>query len=108
MNKLVVTAFAITLGLGGAPASARAQAASCDIETRTRDVNSGAQSLIDATREEAARQERLLNDARNILVRAIERGAADDAAAWYWLGTYYGLIDDPIAADSALDRVEEL
>ncbi len=108
MNKVLVTALAITLGLGGAPASARAQAASCDIETRNRDVNSGAQSLIDATREEAARQERLLNDARNILVRAIERGAADDAAAWYWLGTYYGLIDDPIAADSALDRVEEL
>ncbi len=108
MNKLVVTALAITLGLGGAPASARAQAASCDIETRNRDVNSGAQSLINATGEEAEGRERLLNDTRNILVRAIEQGAADDAAAWYWLGMYYSMIDDPIAADSAFDRTEEL
>jgi len=108
MNKLVVTALALTLVLGGAPASARAQGALCDINTQNRDVNKGAQSLIDATREEAERQERLLNDARDILVRAIERGAADDAAAWYWLGMYYGMIDDPIAADSAFDRTEEL
>ncbi len=107
MNKLVVTALAITLGLGGAPASARAQAL-CDIDTRNRDVNSGAQSIIDATSEEAERRERLLNDARDTLVKAIEGGAADDVAAWYWLGMYYVMTDDPIAADSAFDRTEEL
>ncbi len=107
MNKLVVTALAITLGLGGAPASARAQAL-CDIDTGNRDVNSGAQSLIDATSEEGERRERLLNEARDTLVKAIEEGAADDVAAWYWLGMYYVMTDDPIATDSAFDRTEEL
>ncbi len=108
MNKLVVTAIAVTLGLGGAPASARAQETSCDVRTENPDVNAGAQSIVDGTSEEGERQEQLLNAGRDMLITAMAQGATDDAASWYWLGVYHGTLDDPIGTDSAFDRVEEI
>ena len=50
-----------------------------------------------------------LQEAHRVLIRAVtEGGQADNAGAWYYLGRYYVLTNDPAGADSAFRRAVDL
>jgi len=73
-------------------------------------VKSGATYLKSALEAvSAANRPGLLNDARRVLLEAINNdGQASSPSAWYWLGRVYLYFGDVPAADSALDRAEQL
>ncbi|MEP7327518.1 MAG: tetratricopeptide repeat protein, partial [Gemmatimonadota bacterium] len=71
-------------------------------------VKSGATYLKSAL-ESATNRDRLLNDGKRVLLEAIsDDGQAESPAAWYWLGRIYLYQGDVAAADSALDKAEQL
>lgn len=73
-------------------------------------VKSGATYLKSALEvSNPANRPGLLNDARRVLLEAINTdGQSGSPAAWYWLGRVYLYFGDITAADSALDRTEQL
>ncbi len=71
-------------------------------------VKSGATYLKSAL-ESATNRARLLNDGKRVLLEAIsDDGQAESPAAWYWLGRIYLYQGEVSAADSALDKAEQL
>ena len=70
-------------------------------------VKSGATYLKSAL-ESSSNRDRLLGDARRVLLEAINDGQASSPSAWYWLGRVYLYYGDVSAADSALDKAEQL
>lgn len=72
-------------------------------------VNSGIVYIKGASEEsDLVKKDRLLSDAQRNLLDAIDRGQQDNPAAWYFLGRYYVLRNDPIGADSVFTRAEAL
>lgn len=71
-------------------------------------AKSGATYLKSAL-ESPENRERLLNDAKRVLVQAITSdNQASSPMAWYWLGRVYLYQGDVVGADSALDRAQSL
>jgi tetratricopeptide (TPR) repeat protein len=111
MTRLVVVVgIAAGLMLSAKPASAQWRDADCDLGGAGHFlVNSGKVYLEGASEErDETKQLRLLGDAQRNFVEAIERGEVDNPAVWYYLGRYYVLAGDPLGADSAFDRAEQL
>ena len=111
MTRLVVVVgIAAGLTLSAAPASAQWRDADCDLRGAGHFlVNSGKVYLEGASNErDDTKRSRLLADAQRNFVEAIERGEADNAAVWYYLGRYYVLAGDAMGADSAFDRAAQL
>lgn len=72
-------------------------------------VNSGIVYIKGASEEgDLVKKDRLLSDAQRNLLDAIGRGQQDNPAAWYFLGRYYVMRNDPIGADSVFTRAEAL
>lgn len=73
-------------------------------------VKSGATYLKSALEvSNPANRPGLLNDARRVLLEAINNdGQASSPAAWYWLGRVYLYFGEVPAADSSLDKAEQL
>jgi tetratricopeptide (TPR) repeat protein len=110
---VAVAGFVAVLGLfaGVNSAQAQYQEPGCDLDGKGHFlVNSGVvyvKGAYEAT--DPAKRQRMARDARRTLLEAIERrGQEDNEAAWYFLGRYYVLVNDPIGADSAFDRAELL
>jgi tetratricopeptide (TPR) repeat protein len=111
MKRLVVVVgIAAGLTLSTAPASAQWRDADCDLRGAGHFlVNSGKVYLEGASNErDETKQQRLLADAQRNFLEAIERGEDDNPAVWYYLGRYYVLAGDPLGADSAFDRAEQM
>ncbi|MGH7608250.1 MAG: tetratricopeptide repeat protein, partial [Gemmatimonadales bacterium] len=89
---------------------ARWAEARCDIKPGHYLVNSGLLYLKSATNTRFEDQKQKdLRDALRVLNQAITTGdQAENPAAWYYLGRYYVLMDDPAGADTALARAETL
>lgn len=84
--------------------------ARCDIKPGHYLVNSGLLYLKSAanTRFEDQRQKDL-RDAQRVLNQALTTGGQEkNPAAWYYLGRYYLMTEDPAGADSAFARAESL
>lgn len=72
-------------------------------------VNSGIVYIKGASEEsDLVKKDRLLSDAQRNLLDAIGRGQQDNPAAWYFLGRYYVMRNDPLGADSVFTRAEAL
>ncbi|MGH7701213.1 MAG: tetratricopeptide repeat protein [Gemmatimonadales bacterium] len=104
----------LAIALGAAPA--RGQIAGkwvgekCGLRPGHSLVNDGMRSLKDAveTRLEDQKQKKL-TDALRDLTQALTTGEQqDNAAAWYYLGRYYMLVDDAAGGDSAFTRAQQL
>jgi tetratricopeptide (TPR) repeat protein len=112
MRRLVLAAGAVVvLGLGASRAQAQGVylPPDCDMKSGHFLVNSGVVYIKGASEEsDPVKKERLLGDAHRNLLDAFDRGQQDNPAAWYFLGRYYVLSDDPIGADSAFTRAEQL
>jgi len=84
--------------------------ARCDIKPGHYLVNSGLLYLKSAanTRFDDQRQKDL-RDAQRVLNQALTTGGQEkNPAAWYYLGRYYLMTEDPAGADSAFARAESL
>lgn len=107
--------FVIMAALGAAPRAAaqgqmRWAEAKCDIKPGHFMVNSGLLYLKSAanTRFEDQRQKDL-RDAQRVLNQALTTGGQEkNPAAWYYLGRYYFMLEDPVGADSAFARAQSL
>jgi tetratricopeptide (TPR) repeat protein len=77
----------------------------CPLSTGHYLVNSAVLYLKNAamTRFQDQR-ERDLRDARRVLLQAAQQGQGDNPAVWYFLGRYYGEVNDLAGMDSAFDR----
>lgn len=82
----------------------------CRISTGHFLVNGGVMQLKQAIEARYPDQRAgRLAEARRILLQAIlERGQAENPAAWYYLGRYYYELPDPFGADSAFRRAVAL
>jgi tetratricopeptide (TPR) repeat protein len=82
----------------------------CDISPGHFLVNSGRLYLKTATETRFDDQrEKELRDANRVLMQALTTGNQEkNPAAWYFLGRYYILREDPTGADSAFSRAEQL
>ncbi len=112
MQKLVVgMAAAVGIGLTAPQAVAQGgyQPPQCELSAGHFLVNSGVVYIKSASEEaDKVKRERLLGDAHRNLMDAMDRGQQDNPAAWYYLGRYYVLTNDPVGADSVFDKAERL
>lgn len=112
MNRLAVaigTALTGMLAAGPAVAQVHFHAPECELDTRHFAVKNAVTYLVTATQSaDTAKRQQLLQDARRNLREALERGETENASVWYYLGGTSAMLGDYAAADSALDRVEEL
>ncbi len=82
----------------------------CDVKAGHFLVNGGLQYLQSASKtgHEAQRQKDL-RDANRVLTQAVTTGQQQqNPAAWYYLGRYYVMTNDPAGADTAFAKVEQL
>lgn len=80
----------------------------CDLGGSHFKVSSG-RTYVKAAIESASNRERILGDAKRVLMEAVERdGQGNSAQAWFWLGRVALYQGDIAAADSAMDRAEAL
>ena len=97
-----------------APVSVSAQQiwlpAACDIKPDDKQVNNGMQSLKNAfTTKFADQKTKELKDAERALTQAVATGKQQkNAAAWYYLGRYYLMVQDGAGADSAFEKAQAL
>lgn len=103
-------AFVVTTAAWG-----QADTAQCDLKTShfavTRAILyiQNAANIQDTTPQALARKTQALDGAKRSLLEAIQGGQENSVAAWYYLGLYhYYAASDPLAADSAFDKVESL
>src|SRR5690242_9052629 len=69
--------------------------AACDIKPDDKQVNTGVQSLKNAfTTKFADQKTKELKDAERALTQAVATGKQKNAAAWYYLGRYYLMVED--------------
>lgn len=82
----------------------------CDVKTGHFLVNGAMMHLkVAVETDNAQTREERLNEAHDVLVRAIEENnQADNPGAWYFLGRYYVERGDPFGADSAFGRLAEM
>lgn len=82
----------------------------CDLKPGHYLVNSGQLYLKTATETRFEDQkQKELRDAIRVLSQALTTGNQErNPAAWYYLGRYYIIVDDPAGADSAFTRAERL
>ncbi|MGH7674061.1 MAG: tetratricopeptide repeat protein, partial [Gemmatimonadales bacterium] len=82
----------------------------CDVRAGHFLVNGGLQYLQSASKTgHEAQREKDLRDANRVLTQAVTTGGQDkNPAAWYFLGRYYVMMDDPAGADTAFTKVEQL
>lgn len=113
MRTVRILGVLVLTALAGAPLaaqSARWAEAKCDIKPGHFLVNSGLLYLKSASnsRFEDQRQKDL-RDAQRVLTQALTTGGQEkNPAAWYYLGRYYILMNDPVGLDSAFTRAESL
>lgn len=111
MRRLVLVAgAAVAMGLTAPQVWAQGyRSPDCDLKAGHFLVNSGVVYIKGATEEsDPVKKERLLDSAYRNLLDAIDRGQQDNPATWYFLGRYYVLKNDPIGADSAFTRAEQM
>ncbi len=81
----------------------------CELNTGHFLVKNSTVYIKGATEEQdPAKAKKMLEDARQNLVKAVSGDQADNPAAWYFLGRYYFMTDDAIGADSSFDRAQQL
>ena len=74
----------------------------CEIRPGHGLVSDGINHLKNALENPAARRDQRLDQAFEVLTRAIrDRGQESNPAAWYYLGRYYTLTNKPLGADTA-------
>jgi tetratricopeptide (TPR) repeat protein len=84
------------------------EAPACDLGSTHFKVSSG-RTYVKSAIESATNRERILGDAKRVLMEAVERdGQGNSAQAWFWLGRVALYQGDIAAADSAMDRAESL
>ncbi len=84
------------------------EAPACDLGSTHFKVSSG-RTYVKSAIESASNRERILGDAKRVLMEAVERdGQGNSAQAWFWLGRVALYQGDIAAADSAMDRAESL
>ena len=102
------------LAIAPAPASLAAQQiwlpAACDIKPGNQMVNKGMESLRSAAGTKFADQRsKDIKEAERNLTQAVTTGKQEqNAAAWYYLGRYYLMVDDVVGADTALTKAAAL
>ncbi|MGH7567640.1 MAG: tetratricopeptide repeat protein [Gemmatimonadales bacterium] len=99
--------------VGAAPAPAQTTpwvGPRCDLKPGHTLVNRAQQYLKNAaTTQHADQRQRDLTDASRMLTQALTTGEqGQNPAAWYYLARYHVLLDDPVGADSAFTKAEEL
>lgn len=84
----------------------RYQPPQCQLNTGHFLVKNSQVYLKGASEEkDSTKARKLLENARQNLVQALESDQAENPAAWYFLGRYYVMSDDAAGADSAFERV---
>lgn len=109
LSLVLVAALAAPSGSAAAQ-GARWAEARCDLKPGHFLVNSGLLYLRSASNSRFEDQKQKdLRDAQRVLNQALTTGDQEkNPAAWYYLGRYYILTDDPAGADTALARAEAL
>lgn len=81
----------------------------CDLKTSHFAVTRAILYIQNATAaQDTTRKAQALESAKRSLLEALQQGQETSVAAWYYLGMYYYMADDPAGADSSFDRVEAL
>ncbi|HSE28486.1 MAG TPA: tetratricopeptide repeat protein [Gemmatimonadales bacterium] len=84
------------------------EAPACDLGESHFKVSSG-RTYVKAAIENATNRERILGDAKRVLMEAVEKdGQSNSGQAWFWLGRVALYQGDIAAADAAMDRAESL
>jgi tetratricopeptide (TPR) repeat protein len=112
MNRLAAGAgIAISLGLAAPQLAAQEEylEPTCELDQSHFLVRQASTYIKGATEEaDPANRDQLLLSARQNLIEGIDTDQGDNMAIWYFLGRYYHLAGDPIGADSAFGKVEQL
>ncbi|HEX9581352.1 MAG TPA: tetratricopeptide repeat protein [Gemmatimonadales bacterium] len=90
-------------------ARAQTDTSQCDLKTSHFAVTRAILYIQNASSaQDTTRKKQALESANRSLLEAMQQGQETSVAAWYYLGTYYYMVDDAAGADSAFDRVETL
>lgn len=108
---VVITGIVAVLALGAGQAVAQDEYydPNCEMNTGYFLVSQSIVYLKGATEEQSPdKRAELLFSARLNLLEAIERGQAENASVWYFLGRTLAMAGDALGADSALARAEQM
>jgi tetratricopeptide (TPR) repeat protein len=96
--------------LQGMAQTSKWAAPKCELKPGHFLVNGGQLHLKSATESKFDDQRtKDLQDAQRVLVQAVTSGGQEkNPAAWYYLGRYYILVNDPLGMDSAFTKTEAL